>query len=514
MITRHATSRLVRATLATFLALAAGACARGTTGVATVQPRAFDFASIADSILVTPPLHRGHIGIEVYDPGTGRILYQHDGERRFVPASNQKLWGTATALHELGPEYRYRTPILGIGLDAVTGTAEALVVVGRGDPTLSARFHPDDLAALDSLADSVSMAGVRRITGDLIVDASFFDPAIIPGTWTFGNLNGTSAPPTGAFVVAEGVFRVRVAPGPSVGAPAVVEPRAPAGVVPVLNQVITTQNDSTARTSNSRGPWSDTLRISGSVNLEAEERIMRMPMTDPVRFAAEALAEALRARGIVMEGGVRIVHDSTEAAMIREGRISDGPAILSVREVAAWTSPPMGDIAAAILAPSQNWIAEQVLRTLGAERRGRGSWQAGIAVTNEFLFGTVGIDSTALRLNDGSGMSNQNLVTPHAVIQLYDYARTAPWGPVFRAALAKPAEPGTLSSRLRHLEGRMAGKTGTLNGVNALSGYLRVRDGRELIFSIVSNASGLPSGPVVAAIDQLVGALADGNVPR
>jgi D-alanyl-D-alanine carboxypeptidase/D-alanyl-D-alanine-endopeptidase (penicillin-binding protein 4) len=174
----------------------------------------------------------------------------------------------------------------------------------------------------------------------------------------------------------------------------------------------------------------------------------------------------------------------------------------------------MSDIVHGILAPSQNWIAEQLLRTLGAEKRGEGSWRAGIQVETEFLYGVVGIDSAALRMNDGSGMSPQNLVTPHAVVQLYNYARTAPWGPVFREGLAKAGEPGTLSSRLRTLEGRFAGKTGTLNSVNALGGYVRTHDDRELIVSLVSNASGLPAGPVVTALDKLVETLANGRVPR
>ncbi len=415
----------------------------------------------------------------------------------------------------LGPDFRYRTPVLGVGLDFGTGIAQALVVVGRGDPTFSERFHEQELAVLDSLAQSVFASGVRRVAGDLIVDASYFDEAIIPGAWTFGNLNGTSAPPTGAFVVAEGVFRVNVSPGPMVGAPAVVTPLAPAGVVPILNRSITTQPDSQARrASTSRGPWNDTLRVTGGIGLNAEPQSLRLPMTDPVLFAAHALADALRARGISIEGAVRIVRDSSEAAGVRAGRLDAAMGFFPVQEVAAWISPPLSEIVRNILAPSQNWIAEQLLRTLGAEKRGNGSWREGIAVETEFLVNTVGIDSTALGFNDGSGMSPQNLVTPHAVVQVLDYARSAPWSAAFRDGLAAPGKPGTLSSRLSHLEGRVSGKTGTLNSVNALSGYVRTHDGRELIFSIMSNASGLGSGPVVAAIDKLVSALADGIAPR
>lgn len=236
-------------------------------------------------------------------------------------------------------------------------------------------------------------------------------------------------------------------------------------------------------------------------------------MTDPVVFAAHALADALCSRGIAIDGAVRVVRDSAEAAALREGRLDATAAALPVREVAAWSSPPLSVIVKNILQPSQNWIAEQLLRTLGAEKRGRGSWHEGIAVEMEFLVRTVGIDSTALGFNDGSGMSPQNLVTPHAIVQLLDHARTASWGPTFRDALTGPGRPGTLSNRLPQLAGRLTGKTGTLNSVNALSGYVRTHDGRELIFSIMSNASGLGGGPVVTAIDLIVETLANGMLP-
>jgi D-alanyl-D-alanine carboxypeptidase/D-alanyl-D-alanine-endopeptidase (penicillin-binding protein 4) len=538
MTKRHRLRAPIQAAETLVLLVLASACA--TRSAATrVDPPTLDFVRIADSVVATPPLHRAHIGIEVYDPATRRILYQHNAERHFIPASNQKLWPTSTALHELGPDFRYRTPVLGVGADPGTGTVHSIVVVGRGDPTFSERFYPvdstaidpqadtsattprdpllshrRDLAVLDSLADSIVARGVKRITGDLIVDASYFDEAIVPGSWTVGNVNGTSAPPTGAFVVAEGIMRVRIAPGATFGAPAIIEPLGPAAVVPILNRVVTTEPGEGRRTANSRGPWSDTLRITGTIGLGANGQALRLPMTDPVVFAAHALGDALRARGVAIDGRVRVVRDSIEAAGLREGRLAGAPAALAVAELTSWTSPPLSDIVRAILAPSQNWIAEQLLRTLGAEKRGEGSWRAGLAVETSFLFGMVGIDSTALRLNDGSGMSYQNLVTPHAVVQLFDYARTAPWSDVFRAALAKPREPGTLSGRLRELEGRLAGKTGTLSSVNALSGYVRTRDGRELIFSILSNASGLGGGQVVGAIDLMVDALANGTVPR
>jgi serine-type D-Ala-D-Ala carboxypeptidase/endopeptidase (penicillin-binding protein 4) len=514
-------ARLWRMAGITILLTVAG-CARAVVPVAPA-PRPFDFAYIADSIIATPPLDRAHLGIMVYDPASRRVLYEHNADRRFVPASNQKYWPTATALHELGVDYRYRTSVLGIGVDTATGTACAVVVAGRGDPTLSNRFLDDDHTALEWLADSIAAAGVRRIAGDLIIDASWFDTAIIPGTWTFGNLNSTSAPPTGAFAAAEGLFRVIIEPGAAAGEPAMVRTIAPAGAVPLLSSVMTSPASVTTSTSVARGPWNDTLRIAGTIAHGAEAHSLRVPMTDPVRFAGHMLADALRNRGVTIVGDVHVVGNKAEAELVRAGAggavavASSGAAgcaatPLPVQELAAWTSPPMSDIVAAILKPSQNWIAEQLVRTLGAEKGGEGSWRAGVQVQNHFLFGTVGIDSAALRLQDGSGMSHQNLVTPRAIVQLLDYARTAPWGPTFRAGLAMPGQPGTLSSRLTHLDGRLAGKTGTLSNVNALSGYVTTRDGRDLIFVIIGNASGLPGATVVAAMDLMVNALANGAV--
>src|SRR5688500_7278977 len=176
---RSKIDRLPAARLAGLLLVTAATSACATAGGATRgRSSDFDFARLADSIISTAPLDRAHIGIEVFDPATGRILYKHNNERHFVPASNQKLWPTSTALQELGPDWRYRTPILALGANAEAGTVQAVVVVGRGDPTLSSRFHS---TAADSLADSLSTgpmtpaAAARAVERDLAALDSLAD---------------------------------------------------------------------------------------------------------------------------------------------------------------------------------------------------------------------------------------------------------------------------------------------------------------------------------------------------
>ncbi len=181
------------------------------------------------------------------------------------------------------------------------------------------------------------------------------------------------------------------------------------------------------------------------------------------------------------------------------------------RAVASWTSAPVDRIVAACLKPSDNWLAEQLLKTLGARKGQGGSWRGGLAVERGFLTGPVGLDSLDFSLRDGSGLSAQNLLTAHAISRLLTYVRGQPWGATYRAALAEPGQPGTLQRRLVAYQGRLYAKTGSIANVNSLSGYLTTDGGRELVFSILTNGSGVPSAQVRAGIDRIVAAIAAGG---
>lgn len=166
--------------------VATGACAPAPA--ALPEPQQLPLAELVPSIVRTPPLDRTHWGIEVYDPLAGEVRFQLNPQKHFIPASNTKLVVTAVALAELGPDFRYETNMYALGGETEDGEAGALVVVGRGDPTLSARFHDRELAAVEALADSVAAAGIRRIAGDLIIDATYFDRELVHSAWEFGDL--------------------------------------------------------------------------------------------------------------------------------------------------------------------------------------------------------------------------------------------------------------------------------------------------------------------------------------
>jgi len=154
-------------------------------------------------------------------------------------------------------------------------------------------------------------------------------------------------------------------------------------------------------------------------------------------------------------------------------------------------------------------MTEQLVRALGAEFGDEGSWNEGVSVVETYLVEEFGVDSLDISARDGSGLSAYNLVTPRAVVRILDQMRSGPFGEEYRAAMAEPGEEGSsLERRLEGLEGRVFAKTGTISNVNSLSGYLVRESGQDVIFSILTNGSGLPSSRVRAAIDEVVRILA------
>ena len=462
---------------------------------ATPAPR-FGFVSIADSIIHASDLNQTHWGIEVFDPARNVTLYSFDANRHFIPASNTKIVVTTVAMGMLGPDFRYRTPVVATGA-AGDSAIDRLVLVGSGDPTWSARFHASDFAVVEQLADSVVRAGVRRIRGELIIDASWFGPERVHSTWEVGDLPFSSAAPVAAVALGEGLISWIVTPGSARGAPASVAPIGPS-VFPVRAQIVTDTARASTNVDIDYHSWPDSIVMTGTMRADRADTT-RTAQPDAARFAAAAFAAALQRRGVTV-ANTRVVYDTLEAAQLRAG---------PTRAVASWTSPPMSEIVAAILKPSQNWIAEQVLKTLGASYAGRGTWARGIQVERQYLINQARVDSTAFFLRDASGLSAQNLLSPRAIIQILSHVRQQPWADKYRQGLPQPMMPrSTLSSRLQGLEGKVFAKTGTITNVNSLSGYVVTRSGRELIFSIMTNSSGRPSAQVRRAIDRLVMALA------
>ena len=484
-------------------------------------------AARIDSIISEPGLSEGFWGIEVVSVSTGKVLYAHEPEKLFTPASNTKLFTTAAALALIGPDYTFRTTVETNGtLDKHGRLTGDLVLVGRGDPNLSGRELPYTLhtqrtghpiQVLEELADELVQKGVKYIDGDVIADDSYFAFERYGEGWSQDDLVWADGAPVSALTVNDNVVFVNILPADRAGEHAFVSITPVADYYRIDNRMITTPAGTGRKIFINREPGSTRLTLWGNMPLDDPGANEALAIEDPAEFAVSIFRQLLASRGIAVYGRDRTRHTElaslstltvTALAPARGGdepsrALQTQPLVLASHE-----SKPLIEDVRVINKVSQNLHAEILLRLLGREKGTAGTVEGGLEVVRGFL-NRVGIPSDQYVFYDGSGLSRQNLVTPSAVVQLLRYAASQPWGASFRDTLPVAGVDGSLSERFLNVDvqGHVYGKTGSLNGVKTLSGYATTDKGEPVAFSILSNNFNLPAKRVTDAIDDIVGVI-------
>jgi serine-type D-Ala-D-Ala carboxypeptidase/endopeptidase (penicillin-binding protein 4) len=478
--------------LAVALLLAAAACAP-LAGPARAPAAGAPLTAELDAIFADTAMAHAHWGVFVRSLETGRVLYSRNAERLFVPASNAKLWTGAAALEVLGPEYRYHTHLLAAG-PVRNGVLQGdLVVVGSGDPTISARFHGGEpRAVFRAWADSLRARGVTRVAGAILaIDTVFARVPWGPG-WAWDDLDAGYAAEVGGLNFNDGIADVRVFPGGAPGQPAVIALDPPTSYAGVVSEVTTGAPGSPARLAVSRDAVTPVLTFRGSVAADTSALARTVAVRGVSQYFTAVLRETLREQGILVEGPPLDGLEWPE-------RVADAA---RATPLFVHRSPPLREIVPAYMKPSQNQIAETLLRTLGREARGAGTSAAGIAVVDSVMrLWQVGHHPR--RLADGSGLSRYNLASPLFFADLNTVMAQGPHAGLWADAQPLAGVDGTLAGRLRGTaaEGRVQAKTGTLSGVRALSGYLTTQAGERLVFSIIANHHTRPAATADRVVD-------------
>jgi serine-type D-Ala-D-Ala carboxypeptidase/endopeptidase (penicillin-binding protein 4) len=499
--------KLILASLFISAALQAQTAPPAAPAPARTRPLRGSLEHRLTTLLDQPPFDRASWGILVQDD-RGRILYQRNADRFAVPASNTKLVVTAAAAVLLPPTYRVRTSLYVNG-KVQNGVLQGdLVLYGRGDPTWSERcYGVDTLAAgacdstftvVNRLADSIAARGIRRITGAIVGDGSYFEPTLVHPSWNTFDLNWWYAAPVSGLGFHDNSVDFHIAPGAAVDAPPLITWSPDLSLFTFENRARTVPADSGTTIGDNffRPPGTMDVRAEGTVAQGRSPWIESFALPDPNRYAARALAAALQRKGVAVEGGAASTTDSLTYRALR----------CCATPLVEYQGRPLPDILFPILNTSQNWFAEMLLKLLGREFRGVGSWEAGLDVERRFLMDSVRIDSTAFALEDGSGLAAGNLVTPRALVGLLAFMRRHPKAAPFLAALPKSGQPGSLLKRFvgTPFEGRVTAKTGSIDRVNSLSGYVDRPDARTYVFSVVANAHAVPYKDMLAQIDSVV----------
>ncbi|HEV2697056.1 MAG TPA: D-alanyl-D-alanine carboxypeptidase/D-alanyl-D-alanine-endopeptidase [Terriglobales bacterium] len=477
-----------------------------------------------ETLLSQPDLSRGFWGIEIKSLDSGKVLFAINADKLFTPASNTKLFTTAAALALIGPEYKFRTTLETNGsLDKYGRLTGDLVLVGRGDPNLSGRELPynmrtqrdaDPSRVLEQLTDGLVQKGVKYIDGDIVADDSYFAFERYGEGWSQDDLVWPDGAPVSALTINDNVIFVNILPGARAGDKAFVSVTPFAEYYTIDNRLITTPAGSGRKIYINREPGSTTLTLWGTMPMDDGGVNEGLAIEDPAEFAATLFRHLLEVRGIAVYGKQRTHHtelaslSTFSTVVIASSRGGDehtltsptGPLVLG-----EYQSPPLAQDIQVINKVSQNLHAEILLRLLGREKGTGGTVQAGLEVLRGFL-NNAGISTDDYAFYDGSGLSRENLVTPHSIVELLQYASAQPWGQEFRDSLPVAGVDGSLAERFKELDptAHVYAKTGALGGVKTLSGYAVTAKGERLAFSVLSNNQSLPGKRVNDVIDSIV----------
>jgi D-alanyl-D-alanine carboxypeptidase/D-alanyl-D-alanine-endopeptidase (penicillin-binding protein 4) len=449
-------------------------------------------------------------GIKVVSLDTGKTVFEHNPQKYFSPASNAKLYTAALALDRLGPDYRVKTSLYSSARPDSSGRLRGdLLIYGRGDPLMTARLNEGDyFKPLEPLVEALMNAGVRRIEGDLIGDDSYFTGPPFGSGWEWDDLQADYGAEASALTVEDGCLDLFVKPGERVGLPGKITTGPEVPYITIINRTQTGSKGTETRVSVYRPVGENTVYVSGRVPIDGAGYSGSVAVHNPAGLFVAIFKQALARRGITVSGRLRTVDWKYREALPLN------PAKLV--ELAAIDSAPLRDIVRETLKPSQNMYAQLLLLHVGKQefasrveavsrsipKAGGGSArvpvysideavtteQIGLDAMTDFL-GRVGVKTGDVLLEEGSGLSRKDVITPNATVALLGYMSRHKQGELYRAALPIAGVDGTLERRMRGTaaEGNVRAKTGTLRYVYTLSGYVTTAAGERLAFSIMLN---------------------------
>lgn len=432
----------------------------------------------------------------VRDLETGRVILDYSSSRKLVPASTRKIMVFALAMDAFGPDYKFKTQLgltknAGVSNGAVTAN---VVLRSAGDPTMDERFlsQKNPATVLRGWIGELARKGVRRINGDFIIDASAFgaEQDRHPSAWNDDHIGQSYATYPSAIALNRNLLQVTVNPTSSgKGGKISIYPSIEG--LNIVNGTRTVSGRSTGLSAKF-GEDGKTLTISGNIGRSIGAHGAHLPHVRPLEFVRAIVQDELNTRGILLGGKVKIVTDPAEG---ERHKIAE---VLGQHE-----SPKLSELTEIMLTNSDNFIADQLWRAVAFRSKKKGDPAAARQWEKEWL--------SARKLgwiepgHDGSGLSRENSISAAEQVAILAVVYRSPQRDLFLEGLPSAGESGTLRGRSFGERGRVVAKTGTLNGVGALAGFIRDAQGKERwAFSLLGNAPGATRGRINTRANQIM----------
>src|SRR5690242_9838863 len=404
-----------------------------------------------DEIVARTPLHASRAGILVASLDSGQVLYARDADALLNPASNVKLFTSAAVLSRLGPEYRFDTEVF-VDASPKAGQVKTLFVKGKGDPT----FVTERLWAR---AGDIAHRGVKVVKGDLVMDDGFFDGERDGPGYDQERGDRSYLAPVGALSLNFNTVAIHVAPGGRAGEKGRVELEPASEFFQIENRTTTTKASARRRVTPASIPLPggrQRIVVEGRLPVGSRDQVFWRKIDDPPTYFGWTLKRLLELRGVKVQGTVR------------RAAVPDGARLLCAAE-----SEALGEIVRKLDKTSNNFVAEQLLKTLGAEKKGApGTWPKGVEAVEDFL-ADAGLPRGSYVMKNGSGLNDSNRFSARQTVTLLrEVWRRFPIMADFLAALPVAGKDGTTRWRMESTDGRLRAKTGTLENVTSLSGFV------------------------------------------
>lgn len=414
-------------------------------------------------------------GISIRSAATGEIFYEHGGDIRLRPASNMKLLTAAAALETLGENYVFQTELFTDGVingDVLTGN---LYIKGKGDPTL---VQSD----LDKLVTVIKNKGIKTVVGNVIGDDTWYDRERYSADMIWSDESEYYGAAISALTLAPnkeydaGTVIVDVTSGMKAGEGATVKVTPQTEYVKIVNLAKTVATDGRKEIKVVREHSSNTITITGTIPVKSNRTRRWVALSEPTGYATHVFRNSLQAQGIKYVG------------FVKTGKVPDQAKLLATHD-----SMPLSQLLVPFMKLSNNTHAEHLVKEMGKVIRDEGSWESGLKVV-ESTVQSLGMNPALLKLRDGSGLSQVNLIPANELTKLLYAVQVKGWYPVYIHSLPVAGASdrlvgGSLRNRMKNTsaQGNVQAKTGTLTATSTLSGYVTTKSGQRLIFSILFN---------------------------
>lgn len=436
-----------------------------------------------DDIFNDNSFRNANWGVVIQSLKNGEYFYKRNEDKFFVPASNLKLFTTAGSLLLLGPDYRFSTNILLNGYQSGSTIYGDLVIQGRGDPTISGRFYNNDInLVFDTWIDSLLELGVTNIKGNIVGDDNLFDDIGLGNGWAWDYETDWYAAQSSAISYNDNCVDIKIYYDHKYDS-VIVSSKPELRNIVILNNVKPAVGSEKTNIEVIRERGTNVINVSGKFRKDADTLITYATVQNPTQFAMLVLKNRLENRGIRVNGYAVDIDDYERAIDYND---------LDLLFVSY--SEKLNEIIKVVNKGSQNFFAEQLLKTIGLEKLGFGSVTNGVTAVKE-IFADIGLNPDNIIMVDGSGLSHLNMVTPRQVVELlkYMYSNKKVYADYYNS-LPIAGIDGTLGKRMKNTtaEKVVRAKTGFISYVRSLSGYAVTGDNEPIAFSMIANNFSVP----------------------